>query len=364
MSTRGINTREWHLRPEVPILECGLGAVQFGLDRRWAIRMDDLSEKEIRWLQAGAKKQSRLRRSAKTHGVGESRAIQICGLLARSGFLVPPGTNTPSAQAMLGVTRRVASGGPTDLPALSALRPDGQGQATLDRRALSSVEITTSGRLGAQVALLLAAAGVGTLHLPDSAPVTAADVGPYPVAAVGRARAGAMRRRFIELGLTPRLALDGAPDLTISIETGTQGAAYFGTLHQLVVPHLAVAIGEAEVEIGPFVLPSRSACTHCLQLTRAAADAQWSQLLAEICALPPRPIETVLAGAAAAYIVAQALTFLDGGTPSLVNGLATIALPEVTPQVVPLYPNPNCGCVTVPPPADYLLAENFSQGGI
>ena len=343
------HTRDFRLRFAAPVLVCGPDAVQIGLDRRWAMRMGSLSNKEIRWLQAAARKGNQLRRSAASYSVGESRAIQICATLNRAGLLVDSYSNAPSAQVLLGRTQRLAAGGITDLPALSALRPDGQGQTTLDRRALSCVAITDIGRLGAQVALQLASAGVGNLQFTDRAIVGRDDVGPYLSAEVGRPRSVALRNRFTEIGLEPDLESTREPDLTISIETGTQGAAYFGSLHQRALPYLAVAVGEAEVEVGPFVLPSRTACPHCLQLVRAAADDQWASLLAEICALPPRPIETVLAAASASHIAAQALTFIDGGTPSLINALATFALPELTPEVVTVFPNPLCGCIDANP---------------
>jgi len=349
MTTKTNGLRDWHLRPELPVLKCGPDAVQLGLDRRWAVRLSDLNSKEIHWLQASARKKSRLRRSAVNYGVSESRAIAICATLAKSGLLVPPAPNTPSAQIMLGATEKRAAGGDTDLPALSALRVDGQGQTTLDRRALSRVYLTNAGRLGAQVALLLAEAGVGHLRITDKAQVSTHDIGPYNVTEVGEPRLTALTERLTELGVAPDFGPDGEPDLMISIETGSQGAKYFGKYHQLVVPHLAVAVGEAEVEIGPFVMPDRSACTHCLQLTRAGADQDWAGLLAEIYNLPSRPVETVLGAAAASYIAAQALMYLDGTKPTLINALATMALPDLTPQITPVLPHPNCGCVALPP---------------
>jgi hypothetical protein len=367
MGTNVNRTRDWRLRPETPVLKCGPNAVQFGLDRRWAVRLGDLNAKEIKWLQASSNKQTQLRRTAVNYGVGQSRTIDICATLARSGFLIPSTDLDPAVQELLdtGVSSAVAAtvahsghvagvkpaaGGVTDLPALSALRDDGQGQTTLNHRALAKIAITDTGRLGAQVTLLLAAAGVGGFQLPDARTVTNNDIGPFHNADVGKRRVPALRRRLIDLGLNPALIpASVTPDLTISIETGTQGATYFGVLQQMAIPHLAVAIGEAEVEVGPFVLPSRTACAHCLQLTRAAADHEWAHLLAEICALPARPIETTLAGVTAAYVAAQALTFIDGGTPSLVNALATIALPELMPTIVDVHPHPGCGCTSMPP---------------
>jgi len=349
METRN-TTRHWRLRTAAPILKCAPDVIQVGLDRRWAIRLDGLDTKEIRWLQAAAAKQNQPRRMASSFGVTESRAIEICSTLARSGFLLPSSPQNPTAQDLLAATEKVCAGGRTDLPALSALRPDGDGQQTLNRRALAAVGITSIGRLGAQVAILLAQAGVGRLQIMDNEKVTNDDIGPYQANEVGKRRHIALARRLADLGLSPEITHYGTPNLSISIETGTQGATYFGLLQQEATPHLAVAVGEAEVEVGPFVLPSRSACAHCLQLTRADDDEHWGQLLSEICALPLRPTETVLVQAAAALITAEALTFIDGGRPQLINQLATIALPTATPSFVPVYPNDDCGCTSVPPP--------------
>jgi hypothetical protein len=289
---------------------------------------------EIDWLKSGAARNSQLKRSAATFGVDDSRAVKIVRNLADAGLLVPFTANV----------HRSVRDDHRDIPSLSVLRTDGDGLETLQVRSAACVAINETGRIGSEIAMLLAQAGIGQLLLPDNTGVQRSDLGHFGMLDVDRPRLAALRRRLRDLGLTTAFVTSGAPDLVVSIEQGTQVGHYFSALVGLAVPHLSIAVTETVIEVGPFVLPNKTACINCLQLHRADADPSWPVLVSELGRLKVSVTETTLSTLAAAIAAAQVLAFVDGGKPSLVNSLATISLPEALPSIGAFEPHSNCGC--------------------
>ena len=79
------------------------------------------------------------------------------------------------------------------------------------------------------------------------------------------------------------------------------------------IPHLAASADEAIGVVGPLVIPGRTACLRCLDLTRADRDPAWPLILAQLDGRQPDPpaCDAPLAAAVAAQAAAQALTFID-----------------------------------------------------
>jgi len=115
------------------------------------------------------------------------------------------------------------------------------------------------------------------------------------------------------------------------------------------VPHLAVSASEAIGVVGPLVLPGRSACLRCLDLTRAERDPAWPLILAQLSAqagADPPGCDTVLATMVAAQAVAQALAFIDqdGQAPAVTNGTLELVLPGWQWRRRTWQPHPRCEC--------------------
>ena len=115
------------------------------------------------------------------------------------------------------------------------------------------------------------------------------------------------------------------------------------------VPHLAVSASEAIGVVGPLVLPGRSACLRCLDLTRAERDPAWPLILAQLSAqagADPPGCDTVLATMVAAQAVAQTLAFIDqdGQAPAVINGTLELVLPGWQWRRRTWPPHPQCGC--------------------
>jgi hypothetical protein len=123
------------------------------------------------------------------------------------------------------------------------------------------------------------------------------------------------------------------------------------------LPHLVATVRETTGVVGPLVLPGRSSCLMCHDLTRADRDPAWPQLAAQLATEPSpfaeprrvRPCDAVLATAEAVHAVLQALTFLAGGTPSTLDGTLEIGLPEGTVRRRSWRRHPACGCAWADP---------------
>ncbi len=115
------------------------------------------------------------------------------------------------------------------------------------------------------------------------------------------------------------------------------------------MPHLAASASEAIGVVGPLVLPGRSACLRCLDLTRAERDPAWPLILAQLAGqsgADPLACDTVLATMVAAQAAAQALAFLDLGAEAaaVTNGTLELVLPDWQWRRRTWQPHPQCGC--------------------
>lgn len=160
-----------------------------------------------------------------------------------------------------------------DLTSLSLLgSTPGAALLRLARRQASRVQVRGAGRVGSQVAALLAAAGVGSLSVDDDTRVRPADVSPgglrlddvgrpraaatcAAVARVTRPRAGRGRRPGEPF--RPDLVVLAPP--TVPLVDLDEPAE----LERRRIPHLLVGVRETTGVVGPLVLPGRSACLGC-----------------------------------------------------------------------------------------------------
>jgi hypothetical protein len=115
------------------------------------------------------------------------------------------------------------------------------------------------------------------------------------------------------------------------------------------VPHLAATTGEAIGVVGPLVLPGRSACLRCLDLTRAERDPAWPLILAQLASngtTDPAACDAVLAATVAAQATAQALAFIDRGPAAVtvISGTLELVLPDWQWRRRTWRPHRRCGC--------------------
>jgi len=114
------------------------------------------------------------------------------------------------------------------------------------------------------------------------------------------------------------------------------------------IPHLAAAASEAIGVVGPLVLPGRTACLRCLDLTRAERDPAWPLILAQLTGggADPPACDTVLAAAVATQAAAQALAFVDrpASASAVTNGTLELVLPDWQWRRRSWAQHDRCGC--------------------
>ncbi|MFF0577398.1 ThiF family adenylyltransferase [Streptosporangium saharense] len=331
--------------------------LQFGLRSRRTVILADLDPEVRHWIEGlnGVRDVEEVLAEADEVGLGRETGRDLLDLLTKHG-LVDDAAASPGPLRLLTLAERDLL--QPDLEALS-LSPDTTdgGLAVLERRRAAQVRVYGAGRVGAQIVALLAASGVGGLCVIDPGTASGRDVVPGGLtpAQVGTSR----QEGAIELArqLAPsvtawtgeraaRLA-DGAraPDLVVLAPVDPLDDMLVGELMARRIPHLLVTAYEGLGSVGPLVLPGRSTCLRCLDLTRRDRDPGWPVVSA---CLGGFPAGEVGCGAALSSLVASMATghvldFLDGEEPTVTNG-TTDVLPDWRWERRSWSVHPRCRC--------------------
>lgn len=234
-------------------------------------------------------------------------------------------------------------------------RLPGGGPRAWERRGQRSVQVVGLGRVGAAVARALAAAGVGTVVPVDPAPVVHSDLSPggYRPRDLGRRRQDATCEAIRELTPDAHCAASYRPwwDLVVVAPADRHPVDTLLGLTREGTAHLLVEVWPDRAGLGPLVIPDRSPCTHCRDLTRTEQDPGWPMVLAQL-GRTDRPGarngDSALSGLVAAQAVLHALAYLDGGSPPSVGGFVEYPLPFGEPARFDLSFHPACGCAALP----------------
>jgi hypothetical protein len=335
-----------------PALKAGLlpvwrdrDTLQIGVDPRRAVALERIGPAAaVIGLLDGSRDRQTVIAMAQASGVPYEAASRVLSLLAVAGVL-----DDYPAQLHRSLPDELRARLAPELAAASLTHRDGDGGArTLARRRASYIRVHGAGRIGAGVATLLAASGVGRVVCIDPAPGQPADVAPggLSLADIGSPRDEAVvraLRRFApevktrDVGTAPDLAILTklpSPELPLSL------------VHEG-VPHLAARGAEAIGVVGPLVTPRRSACLRCVDLHKAAGDPAWPKVLAQAtCATPvTEACDSVLGAMTATLAAAQALAFIDGAVaPVTVNGTLEVVLPDWQWRRRTWNPHGDCAC--------------------
>ena len=272
--------------------------LQIGIDSRRAVALTGMAG--IAWmigLLDGSRDRAQVIQAAVDRGLPAEAAERVLALLAAAGALddFPAGT---LRMLSLPLRARLAA----ELATVSLARGDGDGGArTLARRLTAQIRVHGGGRIGAGIASVLAASGVGR--------VAHAGTGDDGSESPGQER----------------------PDLAVLI--GRQPLELRVSLMREQIPHLASSADAARCGIvGPLVIPGRTACLRCLDLTRTDRDPAWPLILAQLAGRAPDPLacDAPLAAAVAAQAAAQGLAYIDraAAAGAVTNGTLELFLPE------------------------------------
>ncbi|MDQ1712035.1 MAG: hypothetical protein QOE45_1485 [Frankiaceae bacterium] len=249
-----------------------------------------------------------------------------------------------------------------DLATLTLLTTKpGAGARSLEDRRGASVLVVGAGRVGALVASLLAAAGVGHVAVRDerlAGPRDAVPGGLTPgddgharaLAAVTAAqRAGAAS---VDGAVRPPDANDcrTAEIAVVACDGWLVPPAPLIELFRVVgLPYLVTGVRETYGIVGPLVRPGRSSCPRCLDLHRGARDPSWPVLAAQLAAESAYDTEAAcdvaLAAGVAALTAGQVLAHLMGpGLSRCVDATLELRLPDWTVRRRTWTPHVDCPC--------------------
>ena len=363
-----------HLRMR-PALKPGLlpvwrnrDTIQIGIDSRRAIALTGMRRAAgLLRLLDGSRDRMQVLDAARDLGMDPEMTDRVLSLLAAGEALddIPASTYDTLSAAL---RARLAP----ELATASLAHGDADGGArTLARRQAACVRVHGASRAGLSIAALLTSAGIGLVISsgparaqpgranrpgapePASAPGPPPGPGspPAPELPAGLPGAGAPNPsppaghsagRSTASRTRPR-----RPSLVILADSHRRDLP--ATLSRDQVPHLAASASEAIGVVGPLVLPGRSACLRCLDLTRAERDPAWPLILAQLAGhagADPAACDAVLATMVAAQATAQALAFIDRGPAAVavISGTLELVLPDWQWRRRTWQPHHECGC--------------------
>ncbi|MCP2259644.1 ThiF family protein [Streptoalloteichus tenebrarius] len=317
--TRVTPPRRPRLLPGLCLLWRAPDTAQVGLDPVRAAVVSGLTPGQADVLREldGRHSLAELLRRGEAGGASAREVVELLALLDRGGLvedMAPPARPTPPASP----TVRAAE--PAVLPPRLApdalawtLRTGRPGQPALADRARATVVVRGDGRLAIATATLLAAAGVGRVHVLAEGDVRPEDTGcGYLPCDVGRERglaavdAVARAAPGVRAGRTPP---SRPAELVVLADAAVPDPRLVRRLTLAGVPHLLVRVRDGAGVVGPLVLPGRSSCLTCHDLIRTERDPRWPALAAQL-AGRVQPVDVGCAMATAGLAVSQALVAL------------------------------------------------------
>ncbi|MDH6225090.1 ThiF family adenylyltransferase [Streptomyces sp. MJP52] len=345
-----------------------LNTVQFGMTPAHAMTLAPVDTATGTFLDLlnGTRGMELLREEAVRMGLPEDHADGLVERLAEAGLLDDATGGGPEGEA-LRERPHVLDRLRPDLASLSLTAPaPGDAVRRLTARRRLRVQVRGAGRVGAALAALLSAAGVGEVDVRDGGCVQPWDVAPggLPPASVGERRSDAARR-LVRDAAPERPPRRGSPcpfrddagfalvllaprdDLAVH-SPDPQDAE---PLLAAGIPHLYAGVVEGTGVVGPLVLPGETSCAGCLHRWRVERDPTWPRLLAQWRSRRTRAVaacDVALASAVAGTAAGHALAFLDGlsaaGSPHSAGVRWEAALPALRWRTRDIAPHPHCPC--------------------
>jgi hypothetical protein len=367
----GLSVSPVTLRIVRPALKPGLlpvwrdrNTLQIGIDSRRAVALTGMAGvARVITLLDGSRDRAQVIQAAAEHGIPAETTDRVLTLLAAADALddFPAGTLRllPSP-----LRARLAA----ELATASLAHRDGDGGARiLARRLAALVRIHGGGRVGAEIASLLTTSGIGRVTHADPAGEAEAQPRTAQPSTTQRsgtpsattARPGAERPGRLRPGPPqpgppqpgppqPGPPRPGPPQPDLAVLVGRHPLELRASLMRDQIPHLAAAADEAIGIVGPLVIPGRTACLRCIDMTRADRDPAWPLILAQMLGRQPDLLacDAPLAAAVAAHAAAQALEFIDrpAEAGAVANGTLELVLPSWQWRRRTWPPHPDCDC--------------------
>jgi bacteriocin biosynthesis cyclodehydratase domain-containing protein len=342
------------LKPALPRLWRDPTTLQLGLDPQRALLLSgvDVADLAVLDLLDGRRPMDDVVELARRRGHDAGRVRELVDVLLDAAALDDAAaTSDAGSRTIHPVSPAAGSTLEPDLLSLSLLhRTPGAATRVMRARRATTVEVLGAGRVGATVASLLAAAGIGHLDIDDDGPLRTADVAPGGLRGAGGTSAsrGAETRRLLSAVTTTRDRPASSPPAVSVLAPTTALLAPELLSRTRDRPHLPVLVRETTAVVGPLVVPGRTPCCRCVELARGDRDPGWPSLSAQLLGSPRRiePCDVVLATLAASLAAAQLLSFLDApdAQPPVLGAVLEIGLADLRLRRRTVRPYPGCGC--------------------
>jgi bacteriocin biosynthesis cyclodehydratase domain-containing protein len=320
------------LLPGLPVLHRRAGETQIGLDPRHAVVISGLSDAAtavLRELDGRFTRDELLDRGDHTELVLLLDQLSEAGLLEDAAEPVPGGDRIGADTTCW------------------ALRTGIQPGRLAETRRQAGILVHGDGRLATAVGALLAAGGVGRVHVAANGTVRGEDTGcGYAESDVGTARQDAASAALLRGASTADTSAPGRrqrPDLAILADASVPDPDVVARLFADGVPHLLLRVREGVGWIGPLVLPGRTSCLRCLDLHRTDRDEHWPVVAAQL-AGRRQPADLACAQATAALAAAQVFCVLHEGSAQLWNAAVLVDPCSTRTWRREWSPHPDCTC--------------------
>lgn len=326
------------VRPGLEVFDRAPGEVQIGLDPRHAMVASGLSPGVVKSLHRldGSLRVTELLALAESERREQLR--DLLTELTRLGLVIESWTDHSRVAGEVG---------------LWSLRGRQQHRETFEQRAHSSVAVHGNGRLTIAIATLLAAAGVGRIHVDAAGTVAAQDTGTgYLDSDIGSSRRSAAVAAINRVNPATKAhqpSADRQPELVVLADAIVPAPEVVRLLMQEGVPHLLVRVRDGLGIVGPLVHPGRSSCLGCGDLHRKSLDSRWPKIAGQL-AGRSQQADLGIIQAASAMAAGQILRVLCPADkpPPVWNTTIEIDAYEGTVEHRPWPPNPACGCGATP----------------
>ncbi len=334
-------------RPGLAVLRRGREQVRIGVDPREAVVVECLADEAATALLHldGSTTRAEMLRLA-------PELAPVLDELHRRGLL----EDDAAASSALGTVRRARHA--ADLAALALRHRDGHAaHAVMSRRTRATVVVRGHDRAAAQIAVGLAAAGVGSVAVagPDrtTRPDDLTPMAPWEPHVSWRAEVSeAVRRQGSHpttLAMRTRRPVLTVVCAAADVDLPWTDPELADDLLSDGATHLAVAVSGEAARVGPLVVPGRTACLWCLDFRARDLDAAWPAVADQI-RLRHGVASTsdgAVAALAAAFAVAQALRVVDGidaDEVATANAQVEFRAPDHLGRRLEMVAHPLCGC--------------------
>ena len=230
------------------------------------------------------------------------------------------------------------------------------GVEVLTNRRLALIEISGENRVATQLYGLLLASGVTQTKMASGARRDRARIGNQDMCAglltsadVGSNYQHTLDEKSRELALFPskdKSSADEIPEMFLKIFIGNGHEALIAQSMSEDEIHLIVAAPDGpSIEVGPLVIPGKSACSRCVTLARSDQHSRSREIDIFRSTHTELEIPVTIAHYVAAQIASEILRFIDTKKSALISTrVRTNYLDLCNPQHIRFARHPLCGC--------------------